>query len=105
MTSTTEQVVHGVDPSQGNQIQDHPPPAEPYTSGDSTGTVVQCSQGHLYTTVWIPLVSFKAIRLWNSRWQRCPVGRHWSMTQRVDIETLTPEKRAQAAACHDGKIP
>ena len=39
-----------------------------------TGTVVRCRQGHLYTTIWIPLASLKAVRLGWWRLQYCPVA-------------------------------
>jgi hypothetical protein len=40
--------------------------------------IVRCSQGHLFETIWIPLVSFKAVRLGTRRLQRCPIGHHWA---------------------------
>lgn len=66
---------------------------------------VRCSAGHLYTTIWIWGGSLKAVRLGNSRFQRCPVGHHWARTRRVDPATLTDAERAQAAAVHDVRIP
>ena len=63
--------------------------------------VVRCSQGHLSTTTWTPFVSVKAIRLGRRRFQRCPVGHHWAMTERVDASSLSPEERASAEAVHD----
>ena len=42
-------------------------------------TIVRCRQGHLFTTTWIPGASLKAIRLGWARFQRCPVGHHWSL--------------------------
>jgi hypothetical protein len=68
-------------------------------------TQVRCEQGHLYTTIWVPLASLKAVRLGSSRYQRCPVGGHWSRTSRVDPGELTPEEAASAAAVHDIRIP
>jgi hypothetical protein len=35
--------------------------------------IVRCSQGHLFTTVWIVGSSAKAVRLGYKRYQRCPV--------------------------------
>jgi hypothetical protein len=66
---------------------------------------VRCSRGHLYTSIWIPLGSLKAVRLGVRRYQRCPVGRHWALSERVDPATLTPAEREQAAATHDLRIP
>src|SRR5512142_2152102 len=37
--------------------------------------VVRCRHGHLFTTIWIPGVSAKALRLGLWRFQRCPVAR------------------------------
>jgi hypothetical protein len=37
---------------------------------------VRCKDGPLFTTIWIPLGSVKAMRLGGARFQRCPVGDH-----------------------------
>jgi hypothetical protein len=68
-------------------------------------TPVRCSQGHLYTSYWMPLGSFKAIRLGRSRIQHCPVGHHWAKTYRVEPSELTSQEAAEAAATHDVRIP
>lgn len=68
-------------------------------------TIVRCRQGHLFTTVWVPLASFKAVRLGPWRYQFCPVGRHWSLVRPVREGDLTPEERQQAAATKDIRIP
>ena len=67
--------------------------------------VARCSAGHLFTTIWIPAASFKAVRLGGRRWQRCPVGHHWTTVVRVDESTLSDEEREQARAVHDVRIP
>jgi hypothetical protein len=67
-------------------------------------TPVRCSQGHLYTSSWMPLGSFKAIRMGAYRIQRCPVGKHWAKTYRVDPSELTAQQAAEAAATHDARI-
>jgi hypothetical protein len=36
-------------------------------------TIVRCTRGHLFTTIWIPGVSLKSIRIGFVRFQRCPV--------------------------------
>jgi len=66
---------------------------------------VRCSEGHLFTTIWIPLASLKAARLGNRRFQRCPVGRHWTMVSRLDPQTSDPADLQAAAAVHDIRIP
>jgi len=68
-------------------------------------TLVRCSQGHLFSTIWIPLGSLKAIRLGPKRIQWCPVGRHWSLVTPVNLNSLTPEERAAAEAIKDVRIP
>ncbi|HEY4917073.1 MAG TPA: hypothetical protein VIH92_09190 [Solirubrobacteraceae bacterium] len=66
---------------------------------------VRCRDGHLFTTIWIPLASLKAIRLGRQRFQRCPVGHHWSMVTRVDRTTAPAAELEAAAAVHDLRIP
>ncbi|HEX8946669.1 MAG TPA: hypothetical protein VF829_00430 [Candidatus Paceibacterota bacterium] len=67
--------------------------------------VVRCRDGHLFTTIWIPLISFKAVRLGMTRFQRCPVGEHWTLVTPVDTSTLTEEEKRFAAAHPDSLIP
>lgn len=67
--------------------------------------IVRCSQGHLFTTIWIPLGSAKAVRLGPRRYQRCPVGHHWTIIRQVDPDTLSAAERQAAAATHDVRIP
>jgi hypothetical protein len=67
--------------------------------------VVRCRQGHLFTTIWIPGASFKALRLGPARVQRCPVGPHWSLVTPVKTSDLTDEQRVAAAARRDIRIP
>lgn len=66
---------------------------------------VRCSQGHLFTTLWIPGASFKAIRLGNRRFQRCPVGHHWAMVRPLNESELTEDERLEAAEHHDARVP
>jgi hypothetical protein len=67
--------------------------------------VVRCRQGHLFTTIWIPGASLKAVRLGWARFQRCPVGPHWSLVTPVKTSDLTDEEREKAAARRDIRIP
>lgn len=67
--------------------------------------VVRCGSDHLFTTIWMPLGSLKAVRLGPARWQRCPVGRHWALVRRVDEASLDPDSLATARAVHDLPIP
>jgi hypothetical protein len=68
-------------------------------------TVVRCHRGHLFTTLWIPGVSFKSIRLGPWRVQRCPVGQHWALVWAADVSRLSPAELSTAAALRDGRIP
>jgi hypothetical protein len=66
---------------------------------------VQCSAGHLFTTIWAPLVSIKAVRLGWERWQYCPVGHHWATVHRLDDGSASDQDLASAALVHDVRIP
>ena len=58
--------------------------------------IVRCRQGHLFTTLWLPGISFKALRLGWWRYQRCPVGGHWSLITPVRPSELTEAEREEA---------
>jgi hypothetical protein len=70
-------------------------------------TPVRCSAGHLFTTIWVPLGSLKAVRLGGERYQHCPVGHHWATVTPLDLDSVPPdaEQLAQAATVHDIRIP
>lgn len=65
---------------------------------------VCCRHGHLFTTIWIPLASLKAIRLGGRRFQHCPVGHHWTTVVPLDPTSATPADLETAAALHDIRI-
>ena len=68
--------------------------------------VVRCRQGHLFTTTWVWGGSLKAIRLGPVRFQRCPVGKHWTLVRRVRYGEMTEEEvRSLAVQHHDAPIP
>jgi hypothetical protein len=67
--------------------------------------VVRCQQGHLFTTLWIPGASVKSLRLLAWRFQRCPVGKHWSLVTPVKESTLTKAQRRSAHKHHDIPVP
>lgn len=71
----------------------------------TSDVVVRCARGHLFTTIWIPSVSFTAVRLGNKRYQRCPVGHHWSMVVPVSTTDFSDAERIKAARVHDVHIP
>ena len=65
---------------------------------------VRCRAGHLFTTIWIPLASLKALRLGGRRFQHCPVGHHWTTVVPLDPTSATPADLETAAALHDIRI-
>jgi hypothetical protein len=67
--------------------------------------IVRCRDGHLFRTVWVPGASVKALRLGWWRFQRCPVGDHWTLVRPVKESTLSAEERAVAAELKDIAIP
>ena len=67
--------------------------------------VVRCLQGHLFTTIWIPGASLKAIRLGWWRLQRCPVGEHWTLVAPVRDADLSDEERLIAEQHRDIRMP
>jgi hypothetical protein len=67
--------------------------------------VVRCRKGHLFTTIWVPGVSLKAVRLGWVRLQHCPVGNHWTVVTPIKDADLTDEERGSAAEHHDVRIP
>ncbi len=74
-------------------------------SGIGGDTVVRCSKGHLFTTIWLPGASLKSIRLGMWRSQHCPVGHHWALVTPVKDSELTDDDRRIAAEHHDVRIP
>ena len=67
--------------------------------------IVRCRRGHLFTSLWVPGGSLKAVRLGVARFQYCPVGRHWSLVLPVQESSLSPEELAAARMQHDVAIP
>jgi hypothetical protein len=67
--------------------------------------IVRCRRGHLYTTLWVPGVSFKAVRLGWVRLQWCPVGRHWSLVTPVRASELTAKDERLGRSRHDLHFP
>jgi hypothetical protein len=67
--------------------------------------VVRCRRGHLFTTLWIPGASVKAVRLGWVRFQWCPVGRHWSLVSPVKEWELGTEETDLARSEHDLRLP
>jgi hypothetical protein len=76
-------------------------------AGPSEGfeRIARCRAGHLFDSTVIPMASFKAIRLGRRRFQRCPVGNHWTLVSWVDPASLTPRELAEARSIHDTRVP
>jgi hypothetical protein len=73
--------------------------------GVGGNTVVRCRQGHLFTTIWIPGVSVKSLRLGWWRLQRCPVGSHWTIVVPVRTADLSWWERRGAEKQRDIRLP
>ena len=67
--------------------------------------IVRCRRGHLYTTLWIPSFSIKALRLGWWRFQRCPVGHHWSFVTPVKPAELSEDDKRLAGERRDVRLP
>ena len=67
--------------------------------------VVRCREGHLFTTIWLPGASLKSLRLGAWRYQRCPVGHHWSLVTPVRDSELSDDERQLARARKDIRLP
>lgn len=67
--------------------------------------VVRCRDGHLFSTIWVPGISFKAVRLGWVRLQRCPVGNHLRFVTPVRDSKLTDAQRRLAEQHRDSNVP
>lgn len=67
--------------------------------------VVRCREGHLFTTIWIPAASLKSVRLGWWRFQRCPVGGHWSFVTPANRAELSRRERRRAGRAADVRLP
>jgi len=68
-------------------------------------TLVRCHAGHLFTTIWLPGVSVKSIRLGWWRIQRCPVGAHWTVVRPVRAADLSESELRVARERRDVRLP
>lgn len=73
--------------------------------GIGGNVIVRCRKNHVYTTIWIPGASVKSLRLGWTRFQHCPVGRHWSLVTPIPVSELTEDERRAAAQRHDLRVP
>jgi len=70
-----------------------------------TDVLVRCHRGHLFSTIWLPGVSVKSLRLVWWRAQRCPVGGHWSVVTPVRAVELNADQRRLAHERKDVRLP
>jgi hypothetical protein len=75
------------------------------TSRIAGDVVVGCRAGHLYTTIWLPGVSLKSARLGWWRFQRCPVGEHWSWVTPVKESDVSADELRLAREHRDVRLP
>lgn len=62
---------------------------------------VRCRAGHVFTTIWVPGVSIKAIRFGKRRYQWCPVGEHRTWVTPAPWSTLSERERRMATHHRD----
>lgn len=67
-------------------------------------TIVECEQGALFSTRWVPLISFKSARVGNRRFQRCPVHKRFEFVMRADESRLSNAERDSALEIRDTRI-
>ena len=67
--------------------------------------VAECKHGHLFETPFIPMMSFKAVRLGNLRFMRCPVGHHWTTVHFPDPSTLSRQDAIEAREHRTSAVP
>jgi len=67
--------------------------------------IVRCRRGHLFSTIWIPGVSVKSLRLIWWRVQRCPVGPHWTVVTPVRPGDLSEDEQRTAHERKDVRLP
>jgi hypothetical protein len=73
--------------------------------GFGGNVVVRCRAGHMFTTIWLPAVSLKSLRLGLWRFQYCPVGKHWSLVTPASRAQLSPGQLEAAGEHRDIRIP
>jgi hypothetical protein len=67
--------------------------------------VVRCRAGHLFSTIWLPGISLKSIRLLWWRVQRCPIGAHWTLVTPIRRGELAEAELRAARERKDVRLP
>jgi hypothetical protein len=70
-----------------------------------TNVIVRCRRGHLFSTIWLPGISFKSLRLIWWRGQRCPVGNHWTIVTPVRRGEISDAEVQSARERKDVRVP
>jgi hypothetical protein len=73
--------------------------------GVGGNVIVRCRRGHLFTTLWLPGISVKSLRLGWWRFQRCPTEGHWSLVTPVRRSELTADEIRRAGDVRDLRLP
>ena len=66
--------------------------------------VARCSQGHLFTTVWVDRWTWRRFDVGFLKIQRCPVDGRLTVVRPAEVSDLTPEERKQAKLVKD-RVP
>ena len=72
---------------------------------DRAWVAVRCREGHVFSTIWIPGISLKSIRLGPLRLQWCPVGEHRTFVTPVPWSALDDHERLMATRYRDSRVP
>ncbi len=67
--------------------------------------VMRCKQGHLFETPFLPLVSLKAVKLPQGRFQRCPVDGRWGICELQFTADLSEDELEQARQHRTSPLP
>jgi len=70
-----------------------------------TDVIVRCRRDHLFSTIWLPGVSVKSLRLIWWRVQRCPIGSHWTIVTPVRPRELSADETRAAHERKDVRLP
>lgn len=67
--------------------------------------IVRCMRGGLFQALWVPGLSFTALRFGPYRIMRCPVHERVEVVRRIDASTLTRAELQEAARYPLNRIP
>jgi hypothetical protein len=67
--------------------------------------VARCSQGHLFTTIWVDRWTWTRFDVGFLKIQRCPVDGRLTVVRPVESSSLTPEGKKVARQVRDSVPP